>query len=146
MRDVKVEAKERRNLQVVQTFISAIGSGDTPTAVDKLADDVYWESPVSLSPPPELVWAKPRHGRQQVLQFIQDMWSVVQPYVMDTLGVVAQGDRVIIEGRHQCQVRSTGKFYDHQWVQVFVLKDGLITSQQQYYDTAPIVEAFRDGN
>ncbi len=141
-----METKERKNLQTVQTFISAIGSGDIPQAMDTLAEDVYWESPVSLSPPPELSWAKSRHGKQQVMQFIEDMWSVVQPYVMDTLGVIAQGDRVIIEGRHQCQVRSTGKFYDHQWVQVFILKDGLITSHQQYYDTAQILEAFHNNN
>jgi len=141
-----MEAKERRNLQVVQTFISAIGSGDIQTAMDMLADDVYWESPVSLNPPPELSWAKPRRGKQQILEFIQDMWSAVQPYVMDTLAVLAQGDKVIIEGRHQCQVRSTGKFYDHQWVQVFTLKDGLIASQLHYYDTAQIVPAFHNSN
>lgn len=141
-----METRERKNLQTVQTFISAIGSGDIRTAMEALSDDVYWESPVSVSPPPELVWAKPRHGKQQVLEFIQDMWRVVQPYVMDTLSIVAQGDRVIIEGRHQCQVRATGKFYDHQWVQVFILKDGLITSHQQYYDTAPIVAAFHHTN
>jgi len=141
-----MEAKERRNLQVVQTFISAIGSGDTRTAMDALADDVYWESPVSPAPPPELTWAKPRHGKQQVLEFIQDMWSVVQPYVMDTIGVTAQGDRVIIEGRHQCQVRATGKFYDHQWVQVFTIMNGLIVSQMHYYDTAPIIQAFHSHN
>ena len=141
-----MEARERRNLQVVQTFISAIGSGDTQTAMDSLADDVYWESPVSLSPPRELTWAKPRHGKQQVLEFIRDMWSAVQPYVMDTIGVIAQGDWVIIEGKHQCQVRATGKFYDHQWVQVFTVKDGLITSQMQYYDTAQILAAFHNSN
>jgi ketosteroid isomerase-like protein len=141
-----MEAKDRRNLQVVQTFISSIGSGDTQAAMATLADDVYWESPVSISPPPELTWARPRHGKEQVLEFIHDMWSVVQPYVMDTQGIIAQGDRVIIEGRHQCQVRATGKFYDHQWVQVFILRDGLIISHQQYYDTAPIVKAFQNDN
>ncbi|MFO8010368.1 MAG: nuclear transport factor 2 family protein [Dehalococcoidia bacterium] len=137
-----MEAKERRNLQVVQRFISSIGAGDIENAMASLADDVYWESPVSMNPPPELGWARPRHGREQVLEFIRDMWGLVQPYVMDTLSITAQGDNVIIEGRHQCQVRATGKFYDHQWVQVFTLSDGLITSQRQYYDTAQIIDAF----
>jgi len=137
-----MEAKERRNLQVIQTFISAIGSGQTQRALDLLAEDVYWESPVSLNPPAELTWARPRHGPEQVLEYIRDMWSVVQPYVMDTMSVLAQGDQVVIEGRHQCQVRATGKFYDHQWVQVFTLRDGLIVSHRQYYDTAALVEAF----
>ena len=141
-----MDAKERRNLQVVQNFISSIGSGRHQDAMDLLTDDVYWESPVSPNPPKELTWAKPRHGKQEVLQYMQDMWSVVQPYVMDTLGITAQGDRVIIEGRHQCQVRATGKVYDHQWVQIFTVRDGLIVSLMQYYDTAPIVEAFHNVN
>lgn len=137
-----MEAKDRRNLQVVQTFVSAIGVGDIQAAMDTLSEDVYWESPVSLDPPPELTWARPRRGKEEVFRFIRDMWSVVQPYVMDTTGITAQGDRVIIEGKHQCQVRATGKFYNHQWVQVFTLKDGLITSHMQYYDTSAILHAF----
>ena len=141
-----MESRERRNLQIVQTFVSAIGTGDIQTALSLLSDDVYWESPVSLNPPPELTWAQPRHGKQGVMQFIQDMWSAVQPYVMDTLTVVAQGEKVIIEGRHQCQVRSTGKFFDHQWVQVFTIRDGLIVSQMHYYDAAQILPAFHNSN
>lgn len=137
-----MDAKEIRNMRVVQEFIGAFGVGDMARAMSLLADDVIWESPVSRNPPPELVWAKPRKGPQEVMQFIQDMWNTVQPYVMDTHGVTAQGDRVIIEGRNQCQVRATGKFYDHEWVLVFEVKDGKITSHRQFYDASAILPAF----
>lgn len=133
----------RKNLQIVQEFISCFGVGDIERALSLLSDDVYWESPVSAHPPRELVWARPRHGRQGVLDFIHDMWRTVQPYVMDTRSVSADGDRVIVEGRNQCIVRATGKMYDHEWVLIFTLKDGKITSHRQYYDTAAILEAFR---
>ena len=138
-----MDATERRNLQVVQEFISLIGVGKLPAALETLDEDVYWESPVSQNPPPELSWAKGRYGRQGVADFIQDMWSVVQPYVMDTHAVVAQGDRVMVEGKNQCMVRATGKMYDHEWVMVFRVKNGKIVSQKQYYDIAGILHAFR---
>lgn len=138
-----MDAREVRNMRVVQEFISAIGVGDMPTALGTLSEDVYWESPVSQNPPPEIAWARARRGPQGVVEFIRDMWGAVQPYVMDTTGLTAQGDRVIIEGKNRCQVRSTGKFYDHEWVLVFELKDGKITSHRQFYDTAAILPAFR---
>lgn len=137
-----MEAIERKNLQVVQEFISSVGAGNMPAALETLDSDVYWESPVSLNPPPELAWAKPRYGHQGVMDFIRDMWSVVQPYVMDTHAVVAQGDRVIVEGRNECVVRATGKKYGHDWVLVFRVKNGKIVSHKQYYDTAAILDAF----
>ncbi|MBT4512230.1 MAG: SnoaL-like domain-containing protein [Chloroflexi bacterium] len=138
-----MDATERRNLQVVQEFISLIGVGKLPAALETLDEDVYWESPVSQNPPPEISWAKARHGRQGVVDFIQDMWGVVQPYVMDTHALVAQGDRVMVEGKNQCVVRATGKKYDHDWVLVFRVKNGKIVSHKQYYDTAAILHAFR---
>jgi len=138
-----MEATERKNLQVVQEFISSIGIGNMAAAMETLDENVYWESPVSEIPPPELTWAKPRYGHKGVMEFIQDMWSVVQPYVMDTHAVVAQGDRVIVEGKNQCVVRATGKRYDHDWVMVFRVKNGKIVSQKQYYDSSALLHAFR---
>ncbi len=62
---------------------------------------------------------------------------------MEALEVIAQGDRVIVEGRNRGTVRSTGRDYEHDWVMVFAVLGGKIVRNWHYYDTADVLVAFR---
>ena len=46
------------------------------------------------------------------------------------------GDTVVVEGRYKGTFKGTGKSVDAQMCHVFKLRDGKVTSFQQYVDTA----------
>jgi ketosteroid isomerase-like protein len=135
---------EQENVKVVQQMFVAFNRRDLPGALNTLADDVYWQSPVTRGESKEISWSKPRHNRQEVALFFKDLFEKVQPERMETLGFTAQGDRVIVEGKNRGTARSTGRTYEHDWVMVFTLKEGKIKRLLHYYDTADIIAAFRN--
>jgi ketosteroid isomerase-like protein len=133
---------EQANVQVVQKLFAAFGQANIPSALDILAEDVDWQSPVRRSPPSEISWAKPRHGRAEVAKFFRELSEKMQIELMETLEFTAQGDRVVVEGRNRGSVRSTGRTYEHDWVMVFTVCGGKIVTHRHYYDTADILVAF----
>jgi hypothetical protein len=133
---------EQENVQVVQKLFAAFGQANIPSALDILAEDVDWQSPVRRSPPSEISWAKPRHGRAEVAKFFRELSEKMQIELMETLEFTAQGDRVVVEGRNRGSVRSTGRTYEHDWVMVFTVRGGKIVTHRHYYDTADILVAF----
>ena len=133
---------EQENVQVVQKLFAAFGQANIPSALDILAEDVDWQSPVRRSPPSEISWAKPRHGRAEVAKFFTELSEKMQIELMETLEFTAQGDRVVVEGRNRGSVRSTGRTYEHDWVMVFTVRGGKIVTHRHYYDTADILVAF----
>jgi steroid delta-isomerase-like uncharacterized protein len=134
---------EKENVQVVQQMFEAFDQRDLPGALNTLADDVYWQSPVTKGGSKEISWSKPRHSREEVALFFKDLFEKVQPERLEPLEFTAQGDRVVVEGKNRGTVRSTGRSYEHDWVMVFTLREGKIKRLLHYYDTADIVVAFR---
>lgn len=135
---------EQENVKVVRQMFVAFDQRDLPGALNTLANDVYWQSPVTKGESKEISWSKPRHNREEVALFFKDLFEKVQPERMETLEFTAQGDRVIVEGKNRGTVRSTGRAYEHDWVMVFTLKESKIIRLLHYYDTADIVAAFRN--
>lgn len=134
---------EQENVQAVQQMYTAFGRGDLPAVLEMLAEDVDWQSPVTRIEHTEISWARPRRGREQVMQFFKELAEKVQPEPLELLEFTAQGDRVIVEGRNRGRVKSTDRTYEHDWVMMFTLREGKIVRFRHYYDTADIVAAFR---
>lgn len=134
---------EQENVRVVQQLFAAFGKGSIPAALDILAEDVDWQSPVTRTRPGKISWAKPRHGRTEVAEFFKELSEKMQIERMETLDFTAQGDRVLVEGKNGGIVRYTGRTYEHDWVMVFTVRGGKIVRHRHYYDTADILVAFR---
>ena len=133
---------EQENVQVVQKLFAAFGQGNIPAALDILAEDVDWQSPVTRTKPRKISWAKPRHGRAEVAEFFTELSEKMQIERMETWDFIAQGDRVVVEGKNRGTVSSTGRTYEHDWVMVFTVRGGKIVRHRHYYDTADILVAF----
>ena len=133
---------EEENVEFVKQGFAALEKGDIPALLDMLAEDVDWQSPVTRTEHVEITWAQQRRGREQVAQFFKELGEAVQPENFEFLEITAQDDRVVVEGRNQGSVRSTGRTYEHEWVMVFTIRDGKITRCRHYYDTADVAVAF----
>jgi ketosteroid isomerase-like protein len=134
---------EKENVQVVQKMYAAFAQKYIPAVLDTLSDDVDWQSPVTRTQPDEISWSKPRKGREEVGLFFKEMAEKVEPERLEPLEITAQGDRVVVEGKNRGIVRSTGKPYEHDWVMIFTIRQGKITTFRHYYDSIDIRLAFR---
>jgi len=133
---------ELKNVQTIKEHFEAFGRGDMQSALSIVAEDVDWQSPVTRTQPKEITWAAPRHNREEVIQFFKELADKVQPEKFEVIGFIAQGDKVVVEGRNQGQIKSTGLSYEHDWVMVFTVRDGKIVRHRHYYDTADVLAAF----
>jgi len=134
---------EEENVRVVQQMFAAIEQGNIPVALNILAEDVDWQSPVTRTKPRGISWAKPRHGREEVAKFFKELSEKMQIERMEVLEFTAHGDRVVVEGKNRGTVKTTGRTYEHDWVMVFTVRGGKIVRHRHYYDTADILVAFR---
>jgi uncharacterized protein len=132
---------EQDNIQVVQAHLAAFGRGDIHAALAVVAEAVDWQSPATGTPNELMPWSAIRRTRAEVGQFFADMSAHTEPQAFEIFAITAQGDRVVLEGRNRGRARSTGRGYEHDWVMVFDIKDGLIARHRHYYDTADVVAA-----
>jgi ketosteroid isomerase-like protein len=133
---------EHENVRLIKEHFAAFGRGDVKSALGIVAENVDWQSPVTRSQPEEITWAAPRHSREEVLQFFQELADKVQPEKFEIIGFIAQDDKVVVEGRNKGLIKSTGRSYEHDWVMVFTVRDGKIVRHRHYYDTADVAAAF----
>ena len=135
---------EYENMMLIKEHFAAFGRGDFQQALSMVAEDVDWQSPVTRTRPIEITWAAPRHSREEVMRFFQELSEKVQPEKFEIFGFIAQDDKVVVEGSNKGKIRSTGLNYEHDWVMVFTLRDGKIIRHRHYYDTADVASACRE--
>jgi ketosteroid isomerase-like protein len=128
-----------QNRAIVQQGYAAFGRGDIPALLELLSEDVEWETPGTS----EFPLAGKRRGHQQVVEFFQTLNATfeIQRFVPETF--VAEGDRVIVQGRETALIRATGKVIEVPWAHAFTLRNGKIVALQEYVDTAAIVAELR---
>jgi ketosteroid isomerase-like protein len=137
-----VLTKEEENLEIVKHLFEKVEEGNVPAALKTLADEVYWQSPVTRTSSIEISWSKPRHNRKEVATFFKELREKMTPEKFEFLNFIAQGDHVVVEGKNRGTVVSTGNEYEHDWVMKFELRDKKIIRYLHYYDTADLSKCF----
>jgi len=134
---------EEENVKLVRDHFAAFGKGNLDGTLKVVAEEVDWQSPATRSEHAMITWGRRCHSREEVGHFFRELGDVVQPGELEILGIVAQDDKVVVEGCNRGRVRSTGLTYEHDWVMVFTIEDGKIVRLRHYYDTADVISAFR---
>jgi ketosteroid isomerase-like protein len=136
-------SSELKIVELVKQHFAMFGQGNIHAALEMLSDDVDFQSPVSRNAPPEISWARPRRGREQVMDFFRELLEKVVLERMELGQFTVQGDRVVVEGINRGMVRATGRTYEHDWIMVFTIRGDKIVRHRHYYDTADLAVAFR---
>jgi ketosteroid isomerase-like protein len=131
-----------KNIKIVKDLFAAFEKGDIPSAIQLFSSDVYFQSPVTRLQSHQISWAKPRKGRKEVGEFFMELNENAQVEKMEPIVFIAENEYVAVEGKNKGFIRKTGKNYEHDWVMIFTIKDGLIERCRHFYDTADITEAF----
>jgi ketosteroid isomerase-like protein len=131
---------EDTNVQVVQRAFQAFGSGDIPTVLGLLTDDVVWHT---HGPPDVLPWAGRREGQEQVGQFFGTLAELLEFQRFEPREFIAQGDRVAVLGGSQITIRRNNRIAEPDWVMVFRIRDGQVAEYHYFEDTAATAAAMQ---
>lgn len=129
---------ESDNVAVIGQIYEAFGRGDINYIIDQLTDDVRWVSHLEAVVP----WSGDFSGKTNVPKFFEAIDGSVQTTSFTPRDFIAQADSVVSTGEYGCTVNSTGKTSLTPWVFIWKLRDGKVSSYEQFHDPT-LAEAFR---
>lgn len=122
------------NVQTIQGLYDAFGRGDVPAVLAGMDPKIEWReaegNPYAIDGKP---WIGPDEVLEQLFMKLGADWDGFAVHPEDFHDA---GDTVVVEGRYTGTCKATGKRLDAQMCHVFKLKDGKVTSFQQFVDTA----------
>jgi uncharacterized protein len=122
------------NVQLVRDAYDCFGRGDIPALLGMMHPNIEWsEAEGNPYQPSGKAWKGPDAIVQNLFVKIGadfDGTFVVQPKDFHDAG-----DTVVVEGRYTGTFKTTGKNLDAQFCHVFKVRDGKLTSFQQFVDT-----------
>lgn len=132
---------EQANQELVRKVYDAFVTKDLASILDLQADDVHWSVAGSAD---QIPWAAPRPGREGVADFLKTLsqWLVAEQF--EIRDYVASGDKVVALGYQRGYVRPNERAYDFDFVHVWTVRDGKISSFRVYYDTAYVASRLHD--
>ncbi|MEZ0091313.1 nuclear transport factor 2 family protein [Streptacidiphilus sp. EB129] len=116
---------------VVRNYVDAIAGGRIEDAKALFATDASWTLIGSL--PMSGTW----HGHKGIFEdFLGLAFARIDATDLDlvTTSLIAAGDTVVVEWESHAGVIGGGR-YDQHCIGVFTVRDGLITSVREYFDT-----------
>ena len=76
-----------------------------------------------------------REGARLVVQILAKLSEMQDAEQFDIREFVAQGDTVIALGHYRWRIKSSGQFFESDWARAFGIRNGKISSFQEYVDT-----------
>ncbi len=130
---------EEANTETVRGCYEKFGNGDISGLMEHFSDDIAFSVPEIENSPYGGIW----YGREEVKKFFEVMELAEEITDYEAREFIAQGDRVVVLGRSTATVRATGRHYSTEWVHVHTVKDRMIVSSAEFFDTAAALRAFQ---
>ena len=124
-----------KNIQTVKHFFAAIGRGDRQALLALVAEDIKW-----IIPGEDWPLAGTYRGHAGLADLL-DTASRSMETSTEPREFVAQGDRVLVVGFASGKVKATNKPFEDDWIFAITVRDGRLTSIQEYIDTQALARA-----
>lgn len=129
--------KEETNAKLIQQAYRSIITGDIPSFLNILAENVLWIVPDMPNVPFAGTW----RGREQVGQFFHRMVEVQDVIEFEPEEFIAKREKVVVLGHFIMRVKATGLLSRSQWVHVWKVDEGKISYMREYVDTLAVSRA-----
>lgn len=130
---------EQENTKTVKQAYDYFKSGNIEGVLSLMSNDVDWRLPNIENMP----HAGTRKGLEQVTEFFSTLAEAQDAKQFDPNEFIAQGDRVVALGHYIWKVKANNREYESDFVHVFTVRDGKITSFDEYFDTTPATMAYQ---
>lgn len=124
------------NVQRMRDLYEAFGRGDMATVLGAMDPDIQWcEAEGNPYDPGGEGWRGPDAIMQNLFMRLATEWDgfTVHPGEFHDAG-----SAVVVDARYTGTFKQTGRKLDAQVCHVWKLRDGMVTSFQQYVDTAQL--------
>jgi hypothetical protein len=139
--DLLGAARARRasmsNVTTMQNLYAAFGRGDIETVLGGMDPNIEWREAESNPYDSGEPWIGPEAILNNLFVKLGGEWD---GFAANPKEFHDAGDTVVVEGRYTGTYKATGKNVDAQMTHVWRLRDGKVTSFQQYVDTAQLRE------
>ncbi|MEQ1763543.1 MAG: nuclear transport factor 2 family protein [Pyrinomonadaceae bacterium] len=125
------------NTEIVKKGYECFGSGDIEGLLELYSDDISWETPKVDN----AAYSGARQGKEAVLEFFGMLAESETFTKFEPTEFIAEGDRVVVLGKFEANVKATGKTFATDWVHVMTVKDGKVTAFREHFDTAAANQA-----
>jgi ketosteroid isomerase-like protein len=130
---------ETNNTQIVQEGYAKFGSGDIEGLLNLFSDDIEWTTPIVEG----ASFTGTRNGRDSVAEFFGMLDESEEFSSFEPQEFIAQGDKVVVLGKYAGTVKPTGRNFESDWVHIFTVKDGKVTSFKEFFDSAAMTRAYQ---
>ena len=126
------EAQNTTALETVQAMYVAFGSGNMEALKETLAENTQWVYHGSTDIP----YAGTYTGKEAVARFIMNIVSNVEILEFKPVSFISEGKQVVVIGSEKQKIKKNGQVLEQKWVQVYQVDNGLITSMEEFANTA----------
>ena len=132
------------NIETVQEIYAAFGRSDVPAILDRLADNVQWESWTDHAGQRhgEVPWFKKREGKAGAAEFFQVVARMnIREFAV--LSIMSGGNQVAAEIAIEAATPGGGHYRDEEMHLWTFDEAGKVTRLRHYLDTVKHIEAGR---
>jgi len=127
------------DVQLVKSLYEAFGRGDIPAVVAAFDEQIEWREAEGNPYRPD---GSPWIGAQAIVTNLFMRLGVEwDGFTVTPATFTPTSEGVLVEGRYTGTYKATGQSIDTQYAHVFKVRDGKLTSFQQYVDTAQLQSA-----
>jgi ketosteroid isomerase-like protein len=123
------------NIETVKAFFAAADGGDEQGLLALCAEDIEWIIPGDWA------WAGTHRGHAGVIHFLRAAPETVEISTSERREFVARGDRVVVLGVATGRIKATNKTFEDHFVFSVIVRDGKVSSIQEYVDTLALAQA-----
>ena len=125
-----------KNVQIVKTFLAALGRRDEQDLLALSAEDIEW-----IIPGQDWPLAGTHRGHAGLDNLLQKANETVETSFQEPPEFVAQGDRVLVVGVATGRIKATNRTFEDRWVFAITVRNGKVTNIREYVDTQVLARA-----
>ena len=125
-----------KNVEVVKSFLAALGRRDKQGLLALSAEDIEW-----IIPGEDWPLAGTHRGHAGLADLLQKASESLETSYPKPPEFVAQGDRVLVVGFAKGRIKATNRPFEDDWVFAITVRNGKLTNIREYIDTQALARA-----
>ena len=128
-------------IDTVQAAYAAFGRGDIPALLDLVSDDIEWTFDGSTGD----AYMRTARGKDDVMRWFGEVLAIDGIQVFEPRRMLAGPDHVTVIGWERTQALPAGGTWETNWIHIWQLREGRLSSFFGMFDTAAAAKARASG-